>query len=65
MTDDERKELAIHVEEILVAAMRRKGILLNGVMLNRLESVSELIAQVAEHKPVLKSTVDRILSETR
>ena len=65
MNDEERKDLAIELEEILTAALRRKGILLNGTMLNRLEMVSELVSQVAEFKPVLKSAVDRCLSETR
>ena len=65
MTDDERKELAIDLEQILVARLRAKGVLLNGAMLNRLEMVGELVAQVATLKPILQTAVDQCLAESR
>jgi hypothetical protein len=50
MSEQERKELAEDLEQVLTARLRQRGILLNGVMLNRLESVSQLVAEVATVK---------------
>jgi hypothetical protein len=63
MTNAEREELAIDIEEALGDLLRSKQVLMNGAMCRRVEMVAQLVADVAQMKQPKDDTIwDEVVS---
>ena len=55
MSDQQRAVLAIEIEQEVTEMLRAKAIVMNGSMLNRIEMVAELIAELAIKKELVST----------